>query len=113
MGAISKSKTKLQLALIIAVLGLILFFSGYLYYQHEKEANRRYKYIEIHAKSKFKADQLSIWLKERLSEVTFFSSNDSYPEYIKGMLSDNSEYQVNYRNSMAHILKDTRFQNVF
>ena len=113
MDASSKSTTKLQLIVIISILSFILFFAVFKYYQQEKAVNKRVKYTAIHAKSKFKADQLSVWLKERMSEVSFFSSNNSYPEYIQQMILGNSGDMQNYRNALAQIFKDNRFQNIY
>jgi PAS domain S-box-containing protein len=105
--------TRLQLSGIIILISVLLLISGYYYNQNEKKHHTNKKYDELNAIGKLKADQLSLWIRERLDEVDFFSSKYPYPKYIKGIMSNNNEDEKNYRNILSLVLTDNRYQNIY
>jgi PAS domain S-box-containing protein len=106
-------KIKLQLAGIIILLSIILLFSGYYYYQQEKQHHKKEKYNELAAVGKLKADQISNWLSERMSEATFFSTSTPYPQYIGSMVSGDKESERLYKSILSRIMSDNRYQNIY
>lgn len=106
-------KIKLQLAGIIILLSIILVFSGYYYYQQEKQHHKKEKYNELAAVGKLKADQISNWLSERMSEATFFSTSTPYPQYIGRMVAGDKESERLYKSILSRIMPEKRYQNIY
>jgi len=109
----SQNRNKLQLLIITFSISFILLFAGYYYYQKEKKNHQSEKYKELHAVSILKADQLAIWLRERQSEVNFFSANKPYPDLIQGILLNKAEQKEEFSNALSRIMTNKRYENIY
>lgn len=109
----SNRKLKLQLTFALLVISAVLLFSAYYYYQHERQQTRLKVHNELNAIGQLKSKQIGQWMKERLSEVRFFSSVFPYPRYIEGLIRGNQEDERLYRGALNRIVTEKRYENIF
>lgn len=108
-----KIKAKFQIIGNVALISVFLIFSGYYYYQKEKDHHKGEKFNELYATGNLKAEQLSFWISERIDEATFFSSQPPYPHYIKDIISENEEIEYDYKSILSLIVSTNRFENIY
>lgn len=113
MEIILQNRTKIQITVITLLISFGLLLAGYFYYQKEKRNHVSQKFNELQTVSSLKADQLSLWLEERHSEVNFFSANNPYPEIIKSILNENAEKEEDFRNALSRIMTNNRYENIY
>jgi len=111
MKTITSRSLKLQLAALVMIVSTGIVLSGKLYYDNQKKKTKNEKYIELQAISQLKANQLSQWYKERLSEVSFFSS--SLPGTGFSHIHIPKQEELLLRNSLARIMTNKRYENIF
>ncbi|MFO8022308.1 MAG: hypothetical protein R6U65_07575, partial [Perlabentimonas sp.] len=70
-----KSFNKLKLLIIAIIISSLIATGGTILYKQEQKTIRTEKYNELKAIAELKTNQLAQWKKERLSEATFFSTN--------------------------------------
>ncbi|MCF8338199.1 MAG: PAS domain S-box protein [Bacteroidales bacterium] len=103
------------------VVGLIVLFSllivsgGYFYYKYKTEEIRQEKHQDLAAIAKMKADQISQWRKERMSEVEFFSTDPFFIEHSQELLQGNIKETSKSRmvERLAHIKSRHEYRNIF
>ncbi|MEL7586865.1 MAG: PAS domain S-box protein [Prolixibacteraceae bacterium] len=111
MKTITPGNLRLQLIALVIVVSIGILLSGRSYYNNQKKKTQNEKYIELQAISQLKANQLSQWYKERLSEASFFSS--SLPNTGFSTIRIPKEEELLLRNSLARIMTNKRYENIF
>jgi len=105
-------RLKVQLIIVLMVVSAALLLGAYYYYQSEKHRTRIKMHRELQAIGHAKSKQTSQWLKERLSEATFFSSVYPYPRYIEKIIEGNSEEEKLFRDALNQIVTEERYENI-
>jgi hypothetical protein len=80
------SKEKIYFIILTVIISGILFHSTRYYYKHQQKNLKEKQHEELHSIAKLKADQLTQWHDERLSEVHYFSGNYPYRDYILSLI---------------------------
>lgn len=111
MKARRSENLKLQLIALTMVVSIGILLAGRSYFKNQKQQTKNEKYIELEAISQLKADQLSQWHKERLSEVIFFSSNLTHTRFSPASIPKKEEFLL--RSSLSRILTNKRYENIF
>ncbi|MBN1925175.1 MAG: PAS domain S-box protein [Prolixibacteraceae bacterium] len=104
---------KYLLAVLIIVICIILSFTGYYYFEHEKKITQKDRYNELHAIALLKANQLTQWKNERLSEASFFTDNQPYIQYALNNIHGKHDEDSLLRKSLLHIMTGNRYENIF
>lgn len=103
----------LHLAGVIVVISILLIGSGFLYYQNEKAIHKFERFKELHTIGLMKADQLLLWLNERKTEVSFFTSHLPYFQDIINLVSRDIKNEVVFQQLIARIVTDSGYDNIF
>ncbi len=113
MGTVFNRKQDLFPAGIIIIAAFLLFLFGYFFYQNEKETIYQYKSNELNTINQIKTEQISNWLKERISEVEYFTENPPYDNYIVSLTQGKTNATDLYRKALQHISTNSRYENIF
>jgi hypothetical protein len=106
-------RLKIQSVIFLLVVSPALLIGAYYYYQNGKHQTQIKMHSELQAIGHAKSKQLSGWLKERLSEATFFSSVSPYPIYIKKIAEGNAQEEQLFRTALNQIVTEGRYENIF
>ncbi|MBN2613177.1 MAG: PAS domain S-box protein [Bacteroidales bacterium] len=98
---------------LIIIISLAIIFLGYLRFKKEKADIRKEKYHELHTISELKINQLTQWRKERLSEISFFTSNDPYIQFSSDIINGKKNAEFLFRNHLKQIMTHNRYENIF
>lgn len=113
MKALTVHRFSIRMLLLILTATTIIILSGYQYYLYEKNITRTEKYFQFKAIGQLKANQLSIWYKERMSEANYFSGNEPFRSYISDLLNGKDDGKELLRRSLLHIMSNNRYENIF
>ncbi len=108
-----KRKNKLHFFSLVLIISIGILLSGFYYYQNEKKHHALGKHNELIAIGKLRADQLSVWLNDRLEEATFFSTMYPYTQYIRDIMSQNTASDGKLKDILSLIITDNRYQNIY
>jgi PAS domain S-box-containing protein len=111
---ITKSNiNKLLLTLVVLTLSLLIALGGLSFYLTERKIIRNEKHNELRAIANLKANQLVNWHKERISEALFFTQNEPYITYVKGIIDGNNVHKLLQNAPLEHISTNKRYENIF
>lgn len=102
-----------QLISLVILVSMFMLLVGHFYFKQQKEETKKEKYNELRAIAQLKSNQLAQWHQERLSEVNFFSCSLPYTQYAKNMIEKKSKEETLFRNALARIMSDKRYENIY
>ena len=105
--------SKLVLVIIAVVITFLLGIGGIGYYNYEKKIIQTKKHSDLRAISLLKINQLVSWHKERMSEAQFFTQNEPFNTYVKGVLNGDAENSKLLEAPLKHISTNKRYENIF
>ena len=107
------SRDKLFFIILAVIISGTLYHGTRYYYKHQQKELKEKQYEELHSIAQLKANQLTQWYNERLSEVNYFSSNNPYRGYILEIIEGNRDSEEELRQSLVQIMTNQRYNNIF
>ena len=107
------SRKKLHFIIISIVISGIFIFGTRFYYKQFQNDLRSSRHEELHAITWLKANQLTQWPNERLSETGFFLKNEPFKFNIESLIRSDFENILKLRSFLSHILINKRYSNIF
>lgn len=109
---LSEKRFKRHLLLFSLTMTLLVVVGSTVYFQYEKRLTFENKSRAMSVIAGMKAEQLVQWNKERLSEVSFFSTSEPQLRYVYPLLSGDLSVETALRKSLLHIMSDKRYENI-
>jgi|GEM_PF-696172 len=113
MKSVAEKRYKSQIIVLSLIVSILIVIAGITCYHYEKRLIQQDKYQEMKAVSSMKVNQLVQWNKERLSEVTFFSTSELLSQYTCTIINGNKTAEDVCRKALLHIMSSNRFENIF
>lgn len=98
--------------LLIITAVVIISSTAYLYFQHERQNAIKDKYENLSSIGSLKADFLTSWYKERITEAHFLSENSNFPSEIENYIITENYDRKHIISHLKHIIADGRYENI-
>jgi len=100
---------------VVAVVTIIVIFltAAHFLFRSANQAAQKKAFTELRAVSSVKTLQLAQWLKERNSEVLFFSDTEPYKTAYFDMIKGASGKEVMLREALHKIMSKDRYEEIF
>jgi len=107
---LNRSKITLIIYMLISAAILIL---GFYYYKQQKHELQDKIEDELKSITELKANQLTQWYTERLSEVIYFSNENMLIESTRRVILGDTKKKISLKKILVHMLSNKRYENIF
>lgn len=108
----TEKKFKTQLFFILLIVAVLVIAGSLLYIRYQKDLTTKRSLQTISAIASLKVEQLVQWNKERLSEVTFFSTSQPVLRFALPVIAGEKNREPQLRKALQHILSDNRYSDI-